>query len=130
MTDHTDLLRQFGLTASIPRTRPVYQHIVRALEQAVTTGHLTPGIRLPAERRLAAALGVSRATVVRVYQELETRGLVRGYVGRGTFVSGAPDTSGAPFAWRGKIATAALRAADSVILDLVTASSDPSLLAV
>jgi DNA-binding transcriptional MocR family regulator len=130
VADHAELLRQLGLSTPMPRTRPVYQHIVRALEQAVTGGHLTPGVRLPAERRLASALSVSRATIVRVYQELETRGLVRGYVGRGTYVSAAPDRSGAPFAWRGKIATAALRAKDSVILDLVSASADPALLSI
>ncbi len=86
---------------------------VRALERAITNGTLTPGSRLPAERQLAIALKVSRATVVSAYRELEARGLVRGYVGRGTFVSAAPDSSGAPFAWRGKVAAAALRSTDS-----------------
>ena len=33
-----------------------------------------------------SALKISRATVVSAYRELEARGLVRGYVGRGTFV--------------------------------------------
>ena len=65
--------------------------------------------RLPAERELAEALKVSRTTVVSAYRDLETRGLVRGYVGRGTFVCAAPEPSGTPFAWRGKIASAALR---------------------
>ena len=37
-------------------------------------------------------------------------GLVRGYVGRGTFVSATPDAASAPFAWRGKIAASALQA--------------------
>src|SRR5204863_8496141 len=89
---------------------------------------LTPGVRLPAERELAVALQVSRATVVKAYRELESQGLVRGYVGRGTFVSAAPDSSGAPFAWRGKVAAAALRTTDSVMRDLVRDSSDLSLL--
>jgi DNA-binding transcriptional MocR family regulator len=83
---------------------------------------------LPAERQLAIALKVSRATVVKGYRELEARGLARGYVGRGTFVSAAPDSSGAPFAWRGKVAAAALRTTDTVIRDLVRDASDPALL--
>src|SRR5438477_13122134 len=113
-------LRQLGLSAAgFPRTRPLYRHICSAFERAMTSGQLTPGSRLPAERQLASALQVSRATIVHVYRELEARGLVRGYVGRGTFVSAAPDSSGAPFAWRGKVAAAALRATDSVIRDLV-----------
>src|SRR4051794_19482253 len=96
-------LRQLGLAGGLSRTRPVYRHLVRALEHAVTTGALTPGKRLPAEREFATALGVSRTTIVSAYRELEARGLVRGYVGRGTYVSAAPDSSGAPFAWRGKV---------------------------
>ena len=93
-------------------------------------GGLTPGTRLPAERELARALSVSRATIVNAYRDLESRGLARGYVGRGTFVSAAPDTSGAPFAWRGKIATTALRATDSLMRDLVAGSTDPALMSV
>jgi DNA-binding transcriptional MocR family regulator len=108
----------------------VYRHISRAIERGITGGSLTPGARLPAERELARALIVSRATVVNAYRDLESRGLVRGYVGRGTFVSAAPDTSGAPFAWRGKVAAAALRAGDSLIRDLVGGSTDPALMSV
>jgi 2-aminoadipate transaminase len=122
-------LRQIGLSAAtLQRTHPVYHHIFRALERAVTDGALQPGSRLPAERQLAIALQVSRATVVKAYRELEARGLARGYVGRGTFVSAAPDSSGAPFAWRGKVAAAALRTTDTVMRDLVRDASDPALL--
>jgi len=52
----------------------VYHHIFRALERAVTSGVLQPPSRLPAERQLAIALKVSRATVVKAYRELEARG--------------------------------------------------------
>jgi DNA-binding transcriptional MocR family regulator len=122
-------LRQIGLSApTLQRTPPVYQHIFRALERAVSNGAVQPGSRLPAERQLAIALKVSRATVVKAYRELEARGLARGYVGRGTFVSAAPDSSGAPFAWRGKVAAAALRTTDTVIRDLVRNASDPALI--
>jgi DNA-binding transcriptional MocR family regulator len=53
---------------------------------------------------------------------------VRGYVGRGTFVSARPDAGSAPFAWRGKIAAAALQATDTTVRDLVRAASDPGLM--
>ena len=96
-------LGSLGLTAaSLPRTRPVYRHIAHAIEHGITNGTLTLDFRLPAERELARALKVSRTTVVNAYRDLETRGLGRGHVGRGTFVSAAPEASGAPFAWRGK----------------------------
>ena len=36
-------LRQFGLAGGLPRTRPVYRHLVRALERAITNGTVTPG---------------------------------------------------------------------------------------
>jgi DNA-binding GntR family transcriptional regulator len=85
-------LGPLGLTASsLPRTRPVYRHIARAIEHGITNGTLTLDFRLPAERELARALKVSRTTVVNAYRDLETRGLVRGHVGRGTFVSAAPE---------------------------------------
>ena len=108
--DHAQL-RQLGLAADLPRTRPVYRHLVQGLERGITKGTLAPGLRLPAERQLALSLRISRTTVVSAYRELEARGLVRGYVGRGTFVSAAPDSSGAPFAWRGKVAASALQKA-------------------
>src|SRR5262249_49319905 len=93
-------LRQLNLSVASPRNGPMYRPISRALERGIAKGQLTPGLRLPAERQLATSLGVSRATIVKAFQELEARGLVRGYVGCGTFVSGAPEASGAPFAWR------------------------------
>jgi DNA-binding GntR family transcriptional regulator len=80
-------LTRLGLSASgLPRIRPVYRHIAHAIEHGITNGTLTLDFRLPAERELARALKVSRTTVVNAYRDLETRGLVRGYVGRGTFV--------------------------------------------
>jgi DNA-binding transcriptional MocR family regulator len=89
-----------------------------------------PGHRLPPERNLAAALKISRATVVSAYRELEARGLVRGYVGRGTFVSARPDAASAPFAWRGKIAASALQGNETTVRDLVRAAADPHLISV
>jgi len=55
---------------------------------------------------------------------------VRGYVGRGTFVSATPEASGAPFAWRGKVAAAAARTSDGAIRDLLRHATDPSVVSV
>lgn len=92
--------------------RPLYGHLVRLVESAIASGDLPSGARLPPERELAQRLRISRTTVVSAYRELESRGLLRGYVGRGTFVCAAPEPEGTPFAWRGKIASAALRSSD------------------
>src|SRR5688572_4353606 len=115
--------RQFVRTA-----RPLYGHLVTLLESAIARGELPSGARLPPERELASRLHISRTTVVSAYRELESKGLLRGYVGRGTFVCAAPEPSGTPFAWRGKIAAAALRSSDSTMRDALKHASDARLL--
>src|SRR5215207_11481324 len=94
---------------------PLYRQLADALAGAVADGTLSEGERLPSERDLALMLGVSRTTVVTAYRELEARGLVRGYVGRGTFVCAADEPTDAPFAWRGRVALGAQRALDPAI---------------
>jgi len=108
--------------------QPLYQQLERLLKGAIERNVIGPNDALPPERDLASTLKISRATVVSAYRELEARGLVRGYVGRGTFVSAKPDAASAPFAWRGKIAAAALQATDSTVRDLVRAAADPALM--
>lgn len=115
--------RQFMRSA-----RPLYGHLVNLFESAIARGDLPSGSRLPPERELAQRLRISRTTVVSAYRELESRGLLRGYVGRGTYVCAAPEPAGTPFAWRGKIASAALRSSDSTLRDAIRHSSDRRLL--
>ena len=125
------LFKALGTDAkSLPRVRPLYRRIVALLESGIARGAVPAGQQLPPERDLAAALKISRATVVSAYRELEARGLVRGYVGRGTFVSATPDAASAPFAWRGKIAASALQANETTVRDLVRAAADPHLISV
>ncbi|HMB81839.1 MAG TPA: PLP-dependent aminotransferase family protein, partial [Vicinamibacterales bacterium] len=125
------LFRALGVEPkSVPRARPLYRRIVTLLESGIARGAVPAGLRLPPERHLAAALKISRATVVSAYRELEARGLVRGYVGRGTFVSARPDAASAPFAWRGKMAASALQATETTVRDLVRAAADPHLISV
>jgi DNA-binding transcriptional MocR family regulator len=108
--------------------RPLYGHLVKLLESAIARGDLASGAQLPPERALAGLLRISRTTVVSAYRELESKGLLRGYVGRGTFVCAAPEPSGTPFAWRGKIASAALRSSDPTMRDAIRHSSDARML--
>ncbi|WP_055586449.1 MocR-like pyridoxine biosynthesis transcription factor PdxR [Peterkaempfera griseoplana] len=58
-----------------------------ALRQAVRTGRLAPGSRLPASRALAADLGVARNTVVESYAELIAEGWLTAQQGSGTRVA-------------------------------------------
>jgi 2-aminoadipate transaminase len=101
----------------IPRPDPrapqaLYLQLVHAIEDGIRAGRLRVGQRLPAERRLAADLGVSRTTVTGAYQELEARGLLRGHVGRGTTVVGAPaGAQASALPWSQRASALALRAA-------------------
>ena len=67
---------------------PIHAQITAQLGASIRNGTLQPGTRLPAERDLAEALGVSRMTVRQALGALERDGLVRRAVGRagGTFV--------------------------------------------
>lgn len=108
-----------AITLATPNSRPRYRQLCEALAVAIASGDLPAGARLPSERDLAAQLGVSRTTAVNAYRELEARGLVRGHVGRGTFVSTTPVSDDAPFAWRGKVALGAQRVLDPGLHALV-----------
>jgi GntR family transcriptional regulator/MocR family aminotransferase len=58
-----------------------------ALREAVRSGRLTPGTRLPASRTLAADLGISRSTVTECYAELVAEGWLTARQGSGTRVA-------------------------------------------
>ena len=71
--------------------KPAWVQIEEQLADRIEAGALAPGDRLPPERDLAQALGVSRMTVRQALASLAARGLVERGVGRGTFVrEGAP----------------------------------------
>ncbi|MFC4464825.1 PLP-dependent aminotransferase family protein [Streptomyces xiangluensis] len=65
----------------------------RALRDAVRDGRLAPGMRLPATRRLAAELGVSRGTAKAAYDQLVAEGYLTARQGSGTEVAALPTTS-------------------------------------
>ena len=66
---------------------PRYEQIAGALCQAIRSGQLKPGDRLPTLRRLASDLGVSLTTVTAAFKSLAENGWTRGEIGRGTFVA-------------------------------------------
>ena len=69
---------------------PLYVQLRDQFRALVHSGELRTGDRIPASRELAGNLGVHRTTVANAYAELESEGLIRGHVGRGTFICGAP----------------------------------------
>lgn len=69
--------------------RRLYRQIAEQIGQLIASGEFPPGSRLPAERELAASLGVSRASVREAIISLEIGGLVEVRVGTGIFVAAA-----------------------------------------
>jgi GntR family transcriptional regulator/MocR family aminotransferase len=61
--------------------------LTEALREAMRTGRLRPGVRLPSSRSLAADLGLARNTVVNAYGELITEGWLTARPGSGTRVA-------------------------------------------
>jgi len=65
---------------------PRYRELADAIAAAITDGELPTGAKLPPQRRLADALGVTVGTVTRAYALAEQRGIVTARVGSGTYV--------------------------------------------
>lgn len=70
--------------------------IAADVEAAVRHGRLRPGQALPPVRVLAAALGLSPATVASAYRDLRVKGVARGHRRAGTRITGAPPTAPRP----------------------------------
>ncbi len=68
------------------KSGPLYLALAKAIAADIQTGRLRAGEQLPPQRDLADALGMNVTTVTRGYSEADRRGLVRGEIGRGTFV--------------------------------------------
>ena len=68
------------------RHGPKYLQIVEVMAEDITAGRLAAGTRLLPHRELAYQLGMSANTTSRAYAEAIRRALLRGEVGRGTFV--------------------------------------------
>jgi GntR family transcriptional regulator len=73
---------------------PLYTQIVLQISEAIAKGHILPGEKLPAVRKLASELVINPNTVARAYTELEQAGLVVTKTGSGTFVNDPKMRSG------------------------------------
>lgn len=74
--------------------QPLYRGIADGLRRVISGGSVGAGTRLPPERALSIALGVSRVTVTSAYRELRAHGWADAVHGAGTFVtSPAEETS-------------------------------------
>jgi len=69
---------------------PLYRQLAEYLRTLIESGELRAGDRLPPTRELAAQIGLNRTTISAAYASLESESLIKGEVGRGSFVSGLP----------------------------------------
>ncbi|AJT64876.1 hypothetical protein T261_3206 [Streptomyces lydicus] len=83
---HLDLSGSGGIRAAL----------LRALRDAVRSGRLAPGTRLPSSRSLAADLGIARNTVADAYAELVAEGWLSSRQGSGTRVAERAPARDAP----------------------------------
>jgi GntR family transcriptional regulator / MocR family aminotransferase len=97
-----DLLLELGTGRPGLRTR-----LEESLREAVRSGRLPRGTRLPPTRTLARDLGVSRGTVLQAYSQLVAEGWLAGRRGSGTVVTLGAESRGGeerreprPVRWR------------------------------
>jgi DNA-binding transcriptional MocR family regulator len=90
------LARLMGGWQSDSARLPTYRQIQQALRLLILDGRLPIGIKLPGERHLAAALGVSRTTVSAAYAELRQHGFTSSQHGSGT-VTRLPGEQARPY---------------------------------
>lgn len=64
--------------------RPYYRALAEEVRGLILDGRLAVGVRLPAERHLAEALGVSRTTVTTAYDRLREQGYLESRQGSGS----------------------------------------------
>ncbi|MEB4615140.1 aminotransferase-like domain-containing protein, partial [Leucobacter sp. M11] len=73
------------------------EHLTAQLRAALLSGKISAGDPMPSSRVLAAAVGVSRGTVVSVYEDLAGEGYVEIVPGSGTYVAeGLPRLEATP----------------------------------
>jgi GntR family transcriptional repressor for pyruvate dehydrogenase complex len=66
------------------------ENVVAYVRDLISSGDFKPGDRLPAERELAARIGVSRPSVRAGLQALAAMGVVESRRGSGTYISAGP----------------------------------------
>ncbi|MGN6414721.1 MocR-like transcription factor YczR [Flexivirga sp.] len=98
---------------------PAYGWLADGIRRLVADGRLLHGTRLPSERELVTALGVSRTTVTRAYGVLRERGYASAVRGSGTVVQ----VPGGPVAGGGEpLELSALQPSGEDVIDLTCAA--------
>lgn len=65
--------------------KPIYQQITDYCLRQISLGLWRPGKRIPSTRELAITLGVNNRTIIRAYDELESKGFIQVQRGQGCY---------------------------------------------
>ncbi|MDU9390022.1 PLP-dependent aminotransferase family protein [Pseudomonas sp. zfem002] len=89
MSQFEQLLAELKNNAALQRdsAETLYAQLADALSEAIGSGRLQPGERLPPHRDFASALGVNITTVTKAMAVLQQKGLIQSRPGRGTQVA-------------------------------------------
>lgn len=79
-------LPESATIAPLEREQRLYERVVNKLLELISSGAWKPGYRLPAERELSEAFGVSRTVVREAVKALEARGVLESTTGSGVSV--------------------------------------------
>jgi len=74
------------IRSSLQTDGPAYQSLAESIRRLIADGRLLDGTRLPSERELTTALGVSRTTVAAAYARLREQGYLLSRRGAGSVV--------------------------------------------
>lgn len=97
---------------------PIYRQLYGYFREEILSGRLPRGSRIQPTRELAGQLGLNRATVAAAYELLEAEGLIRGHVGRGSFVDGPGPEPAGMMRWSERLA-------ESLAAELVVPTPPP-----
>jgi GntR family transcriptional regulator/MocR family aminotransferase len=92
----SEWLLQAGSPRGMQGRTPLNRWLFESIREAIQTGRIRKGQKLPATRALAAELGVARITATQAYDRLVAEGYLVSKVGAGTFVA---DTEPDPIPW-------------------------------
>lgn len=74
-------------TIDIMSRTPVYEQIVKQVEEQVLVGIMKAGDKMPSVRNLSIELATNPNTIQKAYTELDRRGIIISVPGRGSFIA-------------------------------------------
>lgn len=97
-SEHANSGLELALRLDRELAEPLGHQLQSGLRDAIRSGRLRPGERLPPSRTLASDLGVSRSLVLDCYAQLRAEGYLNTRVGSGTVVAAAAAAAPSPAA--------------------------------